>query len=459
MMCQEVIELMQRYLDRDLDETEYRRMLLHLENCPDCTELFERLVNVSQELESLPKVLPPFSLVDAILPKLEELEAQGVDAAERGLAAGAEKTAAAPPAPEEVRPAPRPERGSWRKNVREWVSFPVFGGVVAAGLVLGFFLFGQGQPGQDADKLLSGLAGGSSKESASSAPAAAGTAAQNAPGGSADQNGAGEQPKADLVNPPAKKELAPPADGANTNAGGTAPKEPAPRAGGAAKSAPPAVQSEQPPAAKQTQPDPIASAQNPAAPPLKAEEPGDGQGAASVPPAGADAAKGAAASEPAAPESTPPADNGAQASEEQPSSEPVDTFRAAESGGSGENGTGQSLKAPDAKKAIPQTPSASGEGTSFAGISSIRPAEPVHKLAAEGGAYAAAVIDGKVQIQDKDGKTVFTSMDWSDADRVDLKQWSGDKLTYHVEMETGGQIRCFIVDAKAGTETEGKKTP
>ncbi|UUZ86756.1 zf-HC2 domain-containing protein [Paenibacillus sp. P26] len=68
-MCQEVIELMQRYLDRDLDETEYSRMLGHLQQCPDCSELFERLVNLSQELESLPKVTPPYSLVDAILPQ------------------------------------------------------------------------------------------------------------------------------------------------------------------------------------------------------------------------------------------------------------------------------------------------------------------------------------------------------------------------------------------------------
>ncbi|MGF7032040.1 hypothetical protein J2T17_002959 [Paenibacillus mucilaginosus] len=453
MMCQEVIELMQRYLDRDLDETEYRRMLVHLEACPDCTELFERLVNVSQELESLPKVLPPFSLVDAILPKLEELEAQGMDTAEKGLAAGMEKAPSEPPAAAEPRLAPRPERGSWRKNVREWVSFPVFGGVVAAGLVLGFFLFGQGQPGQDADQLLSGFTGSSAQESASPAPAAAGAAEQNAAGGGAGQNGGGEPPKADALNPPAVTDEVKPADGANTNAGSAAPKgeQPAPPAGSTTKQ-PAGSEAKDASAPKQEQPSQRAASQNQPALPPKSEETGTGQQAEVVPPAGA--AKEPASSEPAAPEGAA-AGSGGQESAGEPSGEAADTFRAAEGGS---EGSAQSLTAPDAKSP-PEAPGGTGESTSLMGASSIRSAVPVHELAAEGGAYTAVVADGKVQIKDKDGKVVFTSMDWSDADRIDLKKWSDGKLTYHVEMETGGQIRCFIVDAKAGTETEAKKTP
>lgn len=74
MNCAEVTEWMHRYLDHDLSQDEAIEMFRHMDNCPSCAEIFERLSALSQSLEQLPDVKPPFSLVDAILPKLDELD-------------------------------------------------------------------------------------------------------------------------------------------------------------------------------------------------------------------------------------------------------------------------------------------------------------------------------------------------------------------------------------------------
>lgn len=74
MNCEEVVELMQRELDGDLDSLEQERLREHLARCPDCAVLFSRLQKLSSELEQLPRVVPRYSLVDAILPQLERLE-------------------------------------------------------------------------------------------------------------------------------------------------------------------------------------------------------------------------------------------------------------------------------------------------------------------------------------------------------------------------------------------------
>ena len=76
MTSQEVVDYMNRYLDGDLDEREQSLLMEHLKNSPDDQELFERLLLLSGELQELPKVIPPFSLVDSILPQLAEIDAQ-----------------------------------------------------------------------------------------------------------------------------------------------------------------------------------------------------------------------------------------------------------------------------------------------------------------------------------------------------------------------------------------------
>lgn len=77
MNCAEVMEWMHRYLDHDLSQEEMLEMFRHIDDCPACAEVFDRLTMLSRQLEQLPDVKPPFSLVDSILPRLEQLD-QGV---------------------------------------------------------------------------------------------------------------------------------------------------------------------------------------------------------------------------------------------------------------------------------------------------------------------------------------------------------------------------------------------
>lgn len=74
MNCSEVIELMQRQLDHDLNESEQSLLTEHLNTCAACTVMFERLKMLNDGLEQLPKVMPKMSLVDSIMPQLDELD-------------------------------------------------------------------------------------------------------------------------------------------------------------------------------------------------------------------------------------------------------------------------------------------------------------------------------------------------------------------------------------------------
>jgi anti-sigma factor RsiW len=123
------MELMHRYLDHDLDELEQQELILHLQECTDCAELFERLKQLSDELATLPKVTPAFSLVDAILPRLDEIDRQ--TAAKEGTAA--KETAG----PINRRSIP------WTRRLRDQISWKLFGGVLAAGIVLGIFVMNE----------------------------------------------------------------------------------------------------------------------------------------------------------------------------------------------------------------------------------------------------------------------------------------------------------------------------
>lgn len=123
MNCQEVMELMQRHIDGDLDQQETSDMMNHVDQCRECSEMLERLTRLSHELEQLPHVLPRYSLVDAIMPELDRLHtAQEVETAEASR--------------------PLPLRSS-RSSTR---GFRWMGGVVAASLAIGFLLFTQDGP-------------------------------------------------------------------------------------------------------------------------------------------------------------------------------------------------------------------------------------------------------------------------------------------------------------------------
>jgi hypothetical protein len=118
MNCQEVMELIQRHVDHDLNEQETSLMMNHAGHCPDCAAMLERLVNLSRGLDQLPRVVPPYSLVDAILPELGKWDAA---AAETGESASL---------------TPRGRRAE--RTRRTWIAR--VSGVVALGVVVGLLL-------------------------------------------------------------------------------------------------------------------------------------------------------------------------------------------------------------------------------------------------------------------------------------------------------------------------------
>ncbi|MGO4544423.1 zf-HC2 domain-containing protein [Paenibacillus sp. 2TAB23] len=123
MNCQEVMELMQRQLDDDLSDSELDVLMSHTRQCPDCAAMFERLQLLSAELTSLPKVIPSYSLVDAIMPQLEQMER--LDQLEETVPVVSKVTELTP---------------RRAKRVRKWPSIRVMSGVIAAGIVAGLFL-------------------------------------------------------------------------------------------------------------------------------------------------------------------------------------------------------------------------------------------------------------------------------------------------------------------------------
>lgn len=151
MNCQEVMELMQRQLDDDLDESEKEVLTNHTRQCPDCAAMFERLQLLSAELTSLPKVMPSYSLVDAIMPELERMELYGKSAALAEPIASIDTSHAVP---------------RRAKRQRRWPSIRIMSGVIAAGIVAGLFLVTY-QPGSLPD--IGSLAKSSSNDSSSNA--------------------------------------------------------------------------------------------------------------------------------------------------------------------------------------------------------------------------------------------------------------------------------------------------
>lgn len=124
MNCQEVMELMQRSLDGDLDSHETSRMMEHIRTCPECAAMYERLTRLSNNLAQLPRVVPRFSIVDSILPRLEELPiGPAADAATREVAES-EVPAATPSR------SSRPNRKTYRR----------LAGAIAAGVVAGLII-------------------------------------------------------------------------------------------------------------------------------------------------------------------------------------------------------------------------------------------------------------------------------------------------------------------------------
>ncbi|MBE3555442.1 MAG: zf-HC2 domain-containing protein [Thermicanus sp.] len=74
MNCEEVRELVQRDLDGDLNEMDQEKLKKHLLICEECRVFHEKMLEIHLGLVSLPKVNPPYSLVERILPRLEEFD-------------------------------------------------------------------------------------------------------------------------------------------------------------------------------------------------------------------------------------------------------------------------------------------------------------------------------------------------------------------------------------------------
>jgi hypothetical protein len=125
MTCQEVIEYMNRQLDDDLNEHEYEILMKHTRHCPDCAAMFERLKKLSEELGNLPQVMPRFSLVDAILPKLEFMEPIRLPEA-----AAVEIPAVNIPS----------QQSNRRAKARHQLRFRAISGIIAASVAAGLFL-------------------------------------------------------------------------------------------------------------------------------------------------------------------------------------------------------------------------------------------------------------------------------------------------------------------------------
>jgi hypothetical protein len=168
-----MMELMQRNLDHDLTAAEEQILLSHLAQCPDCSDLYARLKLLSEELAQLPRVMPAYSIVDAILPQLEAMGGAGYAGSsilpdETGLAA-AEDAAAISNNNNVI-----PLRGK-----RGWFSWKIFSGVAAAGIVLGMVVFngGGGIGGQKSasDKVLKESVALSNSQMAATPLAGAGT--------------------------------------------------------------------------------------------------------------------------------------------------------------------------------------------------------------------------------------------------------------------------------------------
>lgn len=138
MKCQEVMMYMQRQLDGDLTPNEEDELHAHLMHCLDCAEMFERLQALSDELSQLPKVIPPFSLVDAILPQLLEMDKQNGSPV-------TDNVINFPPVMARKESVNEPKR-SIGSRFKEQFSWKIASGVVAAGLIIGFFAFNMQHP-------------------------------------------------------------------------------------------------------------------------------------------------------------------------------------------------------------------------------------------------------------------------------------------------------------------------
>ncbi|WNR46348.1 zf-HC2 domain-containing protein [Paenibacillus roseipurpureus] len=392
MKCQEVMIYMQRQLDGDLTPNEEDELHAHLMHCLDCAQMYERLQSLSDELSQLPKVKPPFSLVDAIMPQLLELDKQPVNPVVVPFQAASESMAG--------------RKITKRSRIREQFSWKIASGVVAAGLIIGFFAFNMKHPVLDnADGIFNFTS--SSSESKADRPSAA-TSSQSRALDSADiykqelstSNQAVPKSSMSDTKTKGKEDLIPQASAASGN---------------------------------QTQPM-DAMVEKPSA--------------YTAPISGQDALVKPQVPSTSAPEKMKiPTDSNM-------AKNATDTKDMSAVSGSATPTTTPNESNPDAvSKKL--TPSA-GEGFKIGSMASILPNNELQNpsiLKSASGAYAASVEDAHVVIRNSQTlEIVFASKQvWQGNDEIKLIEWSkDDKLFYQVT--SNGTIQTILIDVNAQTE-------
>jgi hypothetical protein len=397
MNCQEVMELMQRHLDGDLHAQEEEVLEAHLMHCLDCALMFERLQRLSDELTQLPKVVPPYSLVDALLPQLGELD--------RHAAASITEPITALPTQAQSTAVGQSPRLPWTRRFGTQFSWKLAGGIVAAGLIIGFFAFNMKHPLLDqADGMLQPRSHSESSSMTQSAPAA----------GAADK----KMMKTEDANNDTKA-ATPALEGKQDKADSSAVSSP--QATTDAKLEKPKVMD---PSATSKSPlnDPSASKMAPAT---------------SVPERLKDPASPVTEKDPAVKTPDPTNLNADKANTLQEEPKDANPLK-----------TSEPTPSPLAKKAEPK-----GKADNTAGIFSFMapPVSPFLKSAS--GTYEAFIEEQHVVIRDSSSlEVVFASKQvWQQSDEIRLVEWAkDDKLSYQVQ--SGDTSKTFVIDVKTMKE-------
>ncbi len=414
MKCEEMMNLMQQSLDQDLTADEELVMLAHLKQCPGCSDLYVRLKLLHEELAQLPKVKPAYSIVDAILPQLEEIPLWNADSAEgpETSAAAKEQVVTLPPA-------------AARTNRRGLISWKIFSGVAAAGIIIGLLM--SNQDNLHMNKTASESA---AMQNRMSVPEAA-----SALGATTGAVGKQDQPTADSA---AQDLFAVP-----TQTG----------AAGATSAVPPST---------------------PAAAPEGSTEPKDGSGRVTMasPLDSNGSVKdqfGSALKTPAAEErqvASGASPESADAKQKQADQSPEAADSAAESltDGTQEEGhlpmaimekAGDSAAPPEVEQggeaaSLPPEADAKHMGFSLAGPVAGAAPQP---LSSPDGMYAASVAEGKVTITDKEGKAVFvSSIHLGPEVQVRFVEWTDAHTFSYAVTTVSGTETVYVISAGQGKE-------
>ncbi|GAA0135983.1 hypothetical protein YSY43_28230 [Paenibacillus sp. YSY-4.3] len=139
MKCAEVVEWMHRYVDHDLNDEETSLLFEHIRECSDCAEEFELLNELSAKLSELPDVTPRFSLVDRIMPQLDEIDRarleEGSAVENDGILGSVAAQAAASSSSMRSRSNSKAAQRSRSRRFRTGIF-----GTVAAAVILGIFI-------------------------------------------------------------------------------------------------------------------------------------------------------------------------------------------------------------------------------------------------------------------------------------------------------------------------------